>query len=354
MTSDPSPAPGAVAHGSSPGPFPVLPRSAIVLEPPTARLLYGEEGLAEIALTSDLLARIDVPSSLVDHLERLTQVEVFFTGWGCPRLDAAVLDKMPHLRAIFFAGGSIRGFISDAIWDRGLVVVNATAVNAIPVAEYSVATILFSLKQGWHYVGKQHRERRYPGPIIAAPGAYRATVGLISLGAIARLVRSRLRPSDLEVVAYDPLVSPADAAALGVSLVGLDELFRRSDVVSLHTPLLPETAGMITGTHFELLKPGATFINTARGRVVREAEMTAVLKRRPEITAVLDVLAAAEPAADHPLAQLPNVFLTPHIAGSLGRECQRMGESVLADYRRWRSGAPLHSQLRREQAAYLA
>jgi phosphoglycerate dehydrogenase-like enzyme len=332
----------------------VRPRSALVLEPATARLLYGEEGLGEIARMSELIARIDVPSSLAREVHQLAQVEVLFTGWGCPRLDETILDAAPNLRAIFFAGGSIRAFITEAVWARGLIVVNAAAVNAIPVAEYTLATILFSLKRGWHYIGRQHRERGCPGPIIASPGAYRSTIGLISLGAIARRVCDRLRTCDLEILACDPLVSATEAAALGVSLVGLDELFQRCDVVSLHTPLLPETEGMITGAHFEQMKPGSTFINTARGRIVREAEMTAVLERRPEVTAVLDVWAEAESSGNHPLFRLPNVFVTPHIAGSLGRECQRMGESVLADYRRWLRDEPLQAQVSRERAIHLA
>ncbi len=329
------------------------PRSALLLEPATAALLYGPEGLEEIRGTSELVVTIDDPARLALEPQLLADVEVLFTGWGCPRLDARVLAAAPRLQAVFFAGGTIRSWVSEAVWERNLVVVSAYTVNAIPVAEFTLAAILLSLKRTWHYLGQHKVTGAYPLPQLPAPGAYRSTIGLIALGAIGRLVRERLRPFDLEVLAFDPYASPATGVALGVTLVGLDELFRRSDVVSLHAPLLAATERMITGAHFELMRPGATFINTARGLLVREDEMARVFRARPDLTAVLDVLAQEPPPPDHPLVGLPNVFVTPHIAGSLGRECLRMGELVLDQYRKWLRGESLEDRLTRERAALL-
>jgi phosphoglycerate dehydrogenase-like enzyme len=144
------------------------------------------------------------------------------------------------------------------------------------------------------------------------------------------------------------------AAELGVELVDLDRLFAEADVVSLHTPWLPETEGLIAGRHFERLRPGATFINTARGAVVREPEMTAVLQRRPEVYAVLDVTWPEPPAAGSPLYTLPNVFLTPHMAGSMGPECRRMGRFMADELGRYLRGDSLLGEVTREAAARLA
>jgi phosphoglycerate dehydrogenase-like enzyme len=141
---------------------------------------------------------------------------------------------------------------------------------------------------------------------------------------------------------------------LGVKLTSLDDLFRLAQVVSLHTPWLPETEGLITGRHFRLMPPHSAFINTARGAVVREAEMIEVLRERPDITAVLDVTHPEPPQAESPLYTLPNVLLTPHIAGAMGGECRRLGESVLGELRRYLEGKPLVHQVRREQIALLA
>ncbi|MFQ9872123.1 MAG: NAD(P)-dependent oxidoreductase [Oscillospiraceae bacterium] len=118
---------------------------------------------------------------------------------------------------------------------------------------------------------------------------------------IARLVAQRLRTFDVKILAYDPFVTAEQAQELGVTLCSLQELFSRSDVVSLHTPWLKETENMITGEMFASMKQGATFINSARGAVIREPEMIEVLQRRPDLQAVLDVTYPEPPAQDSPL-----------------------------------------------------
>ncbi len=175
-----------------------------------------------------------------------------------------------------------------------------------------------------------------------------------SLGMIGRMVCERLRTFDLNLIAYDPFVSAEDAAALGVTLCGLDEIFQRADVVSLHTPWLPETVGMITGAHLAAMQPGATFINTARGDVVREQEMIEVLQQRPDLLAVLDVTYPEPPVAGSPFYTLPNVILTPHIAGSMDNECRRTGRIVVEELQRYLKGEPLRWSISRQQAAIMA
>jgi len=140
---------------------------------------------------------------------------------------------------------------------------------------------------------------------------------------------------------FDPFVSEAQAAELGAEKVSLEELFQRSDVVSIHTPSLPETRGMVTGTHIASMKPGATFINTSRGEVVCEDEMIAVLQQRDDLQAVLDVTTVEPPEPDSLLYTLPNVVLTPHIAGSVGSECRRMAQYMVDELERFVAGQPL-------------
>jgi phosphoglycerate dehydrogenase-like enzyme len=165
------------------------------------------------------------------------------------------------------------------------------------------------------------------------------------------MVAERLRHLPVEILAYDPVVPPAVAGQLGVRLCGLDEAFRRADVVSCHLPLLPATAGVIRGPHFAAMKPGAIFINTARGDVVAEAEMTAELQRRADLTALLDVIQDERPGATSPLFSLPNVWVTPHLAGSLGREQQMLGRLVADEVARYTAGQPLQHELTPETFA---
>jgi phosphoglycerate dehydrogenase-like enzyme len=185
-------------------------------------------------------------------------------------------------------------------------------------------------------------------------GGYQSSVGLISLGMVARHVCQLLKHFDINVLAYDPFVSPETASELNVTLCSLDEIFSKADVVSLHTPWLKETEGMITGRHFKLMKPYASFINTARGIVVRENEMIEVLKARPDLQAVIDTTWPEPPTSDSPLYTLPNVALTPHIAGSMDNECRRMGHMMVEELSRYLNNETLEWEITREKASRLA
>ena len=173
------------------------------------------------------------------------------------------------------------------------------------------------------------------------PGAYGSTVGLVSMGVIGRQVRERLRMLNVNVIAYDPFVSAEQAREYDIEMVALDEVFRRADVVSLHTPWLPETERLVTGALIASMKEGATLINTSRGAVIAEDEMISVLAMRPDLTAMLDVTHPEPPAPDSPLLRLPNVFLTPHIAGAMHNECRRLGRFMVDELRRYVNGEPL-------------
>lgn len=186
------------------------------------------------------------------------------------------------------------------------------------------------------------------------PGSYGSTVGIISLGQIGRRVCRLLEAFELEVLAYDPFAGSEAAKKLGVELTSLEDVFRRSDVVSLHTPWLKETEGLITGEHFRMMKEGAAFVNTARGAVIREEEMIEALKARPDVWVVLDVTWPEPPRPGSPLYALPNVVMTPHIGGPLDAECLRNGKFVLGELRRFLSGRPMQGAIDRRQAATLA
>jgi phosphoglycerate dehydrogenase-like enzyme len=311
--------------------------------------IYGERERAEIAGLVELVGPPQTAESVGQVPALLCETELLLSGWRLPRLDAEFLAGAPRLKAVFYAAGSVRGFVTDAVWERGIRVTSAAAVNAIPVSEYTLAAILFSLKHGWRLAREARRSRALP-PRNGLPGAFESTVGLISLGAVGRLVCDRLRPFDLRLLAYDPFVTAADAAEMGVELCSLEELFARSDVVSCHAPLVDDTRGLVTGAHLAAMKPGATFVNTARGAVVREPELVEVLARRPDLEAVLDVTDPEPPAPGSPLYTLPNVVLTPHIAGSVGHERRRLGSAIVEELRNYVSGLPLRWEVTRERA----
>jgi len=317
------------------------------------RMIYGPDQQAAIRSMVDIYAPPQTVSSLKQNPSVLRDAEVVFSGWGCPGMDAAFLAAAPKLQALFYGAGSVRGIVTDALWDRRIVVTSSYAANAVPVAEFCLATILFSLKLGWRHMGRIRSEKRWIER-MPMPGAYGSTVGLVSLGMIGRRTLELLRPFDVKIAVYSTSLTEERARTLDVRRCELDELFSVSDVVSLHTPNIPETQGMIRGQHFRRMHKDATFVNTARGAVVNEPEMIEVLKERQDLTAVLDVTNPEPPVAGSPLYELSNVVLTPHIAGSMFNECRRMGQYAVDECRRYLDGKPLQWQITRELAQRLA
>ena len=314
--------------------------------------VYGPVERRRLEALLPVPPRFHVGRTVRSHARELAEAEVIFSGWGMPPCDKEFLAAAPNLKAIFFAAGSVRGFVTEALWRRGIVVSSANRALSITVAEFAMAQILLSLKSMWRHVAETRAAKRPVHHRVA--GTYDGVVGLVSVGAIARHLLVLLRPFRFRVVVYDPFVSEEEARELGVEKVSLEDLFEIADVVSLHTPWLPETEGMIRGHHFARMKPGATFLNTARGAVVNEPEMIEVLTRRPDLYALLDVTWPDPAPPSSPLYVLPNVILTPHIAGAMGTECRRMGAMAIDEFERHQLGAPLLGQVREEMMATIA
>jgi phosphoglycerate dehydrogenase-like enzyme len=330
------------------------PKAVYLINQSDAPDVFGpEEHNALTEAVSFILPPME-PSEVIKRHDALREIEIIFSGWGAPCFDDQLLALMPNLRAVFHAAGSVKFMISDAFWARGISLSSAGQKNAIPVAEFAVSQIIFCLKHGWQRVAQYRKNRKYDRIVPNMPGAFHSTVGLLSLGHSGRLVAERLRPLDVKIIAYDPFVSLEVASALNVDLVSLETVFSTADVVSCHTPHLPQTNQMLRREHFQSMRPGATFINTARGAVAHEPELIEVLKKRPDVFAVLDVTDPEPPAFNSPLFALANVVLTPHIAGSLGHECRRLGRMAVDEYFRYASGQPLLGEVTAHELAIKA
>jgi phosphoglycerate dehydrogenase-like enzyme len=328
------------------------PRGIFILDPSYLDLIYSPDHQTSIRRIVDITDPPQSGSSILWNMDQLKDIEMIFSGWGAPVFTEEILDAAPSLKIVFYGAGSVRGIVTDEFWLRGIRIVSAWGANAVPVVEYTLAQIILCLKKA--YVHARITKENKTWQRLVVEGAYQSTVGIISLGMIGRMLVEKLRTYDLHILAHDPFVNPSDADQLGVELVTLDELFMRSDVVSLHTPWLPETEGMIRGKHFLLMKPGAAFINTARGAVVEETEMVDVLLGREDLFAVLDVTHPEPPESDSKLFDLPNVFLTPHIAGSMDRECWRMGQVIVDELGRYLEGKQMVYEITQEKAKNLA
>ncbi|WP_010676689.1 hydroxyacid dehydrogenase [Bacillus timonensis] len=308
--------------------------------------VYTPKVQQEISQYVDIMGEPLTTDNYQNQPDLLKEVEVIFSGWGAPVFNQSFLDKTPNLKAIFYAAGTMKTLLTDEVWRRGIKVTTANTANAIPVAEFTISEILFSLKNGWKLSRQLKQEKTYTNGVFQPMiGIYQSTVGIISLSQVGRKVVDLLHHFDIEVLAYDPFVGEEEASHLHVKLCSLEDIFKLSDVVSLHTPLLPSTKGMITGDHFRSMKENATFINTARGEIVRENEMIEVLQDRSDIMALLDVTFPEPPTEDSLLYTLPNVMLTPHIAGSAGSERARLGAFMLEEVKRYTAGEALQYEI---------
>jgi phosphoglycerate dehydrogenase-like enzyme len=285
------------------------------------------------------------PDDHLSHAARplLAQAEVIITGWGTSVIGPDVLAAAPRLRGIVHTGGSVRAHVTKDCYARGIVVSSQAWANALPVAEYSLAMILLAAK-GTFRAQRHYRSCRVAYDVQAelpSYGAFGLQVGIIGASSIGRRVIELLAPFDLKIALADPTVTLPEAEALGVELMGLDDLMATSAVTSLHAPWLPSTQGMIGATQLALMPDGATLINTARGALVDEAALIAKLQGG-RVDAILDVTWPEVPDPSSPLWDLPNLFLTPHIAGSAGNELRRLGASAVRETERVLRGEPLH------------
>ncbi|MEU6105095.1 hydroxyacid dehydrogenase [Streptomyces flaveolus] len=271
----------------------------------------------------------------------LSEAEVLISCWGCPPLTEEVLARAPRLRAVIHAAGSVKHHITDACWRRGISVTSAASANAVPVAEYTVAFVLLAGKDLLRMRDDYRRRRADHDWQTAYEGAgnYHRTVGVVGASRIGRRVLELLRPHDLELLLHDPYLLPGEAERLGARAVGLDELCVRSDVVSVHAPELPVTHHLMSRERLASMRTGATLINTSRGSLVDQEALTEELVSG-RLDAVLDVTVPEVLPPDSPLYELPNVVLTPHVAGSLGTELHRMAAAAADELERYVAGRP--------------
>ena len=323
------------------------PPAALVMFPGLTDQVIAPTARARLELAVDLVAptAFASPGDLTGSVG--STVAVLITGWGCPRLDGPVLDALPALRMVAHAAGTVRPIVSEALWDRGVVVTSAAAANAVPVAEFTFAAIVMILKDVFA-VRDRHRTVRGREPVVdhTRMGTLGRTIGIVGASMIGRLVIERLRTLDVDVVVADPYLDDEEAAELGVRRVGLDDLLAVSDVVSLHAPLLDDTRHMIGAAQLARMADGAWLVNTARGGLVDTEALTAeVVSGR--LRTFVDTPDPEPLPADSPLYDHEGAVLTPHIAGSLGTEVSRMGDLAVTEVERFVTTLPpLHPVVR--------
>lgn len=275
---------------------------------------------------------------VISNPEQYKDVVYIFSTWYMPSFtESDVKELFPSLRALFYSAGSVKYF-AEPFLKNGVRVFSSARANGISVAEFVAAQVVlankgyFQAQQSnksvfWRFAFKRakvYAEHR--------PGNYNAKVGLIGCGAVGAEVVRLLKPYRVEILVHDPYLSDARCADLGVKNVTLQTLFESCDVISNHLPDIPSTRGIINYDLLKRMKDYSTFINTGRGAQVIEQDLSRLLRERSTICALLDVVQHEVLKPWSSLLRRKNVFISPHIAGSVGNETLRMVEHSLKAY----------------------
>lgn len=315
---------------------------AVLLAPDMRRKILSDDAERALAGMAEIRSAGDEKLTEGRLAELLDGAKACVTGWGTPPLTDALLARCPSLGLVAHTAGSVRRLVSNQAIEAGLNVSHSAIHIAEAVAEFVLAEILLHLRRpdrhdegmkagtAWFDLRSEHL-----GQLLGA-----RHVGLVGAGYVGRLVIALLRPFGCRISVYDPFLTAARAAELGVESTSLDSLLSDCDIVSLHAPVLPETHGMIGAAQLARLRDGCFFINTARAILVDEAALLAEL-RTGRFAAMLDVFSQEPLPLDHPFRKLPNLRLAPHAAGHTADTYHRQGATMIAEVGRFLKGEPL-------------
>ncbi|MBS3848689.1 hydroxyacid dehydrogenase [Devosia sp. BSSL-BM10] len=325
---------------------PARPKLVFAMNQGLVPRIFGAEQWVRLQAVADVLSPVSYTDfNTPEAAELLKQAEIIVGAWGAPALDQDLLEKAPNLRLVAYAAASIRAITTPAFWRAGIPITSAVAAMAVPVAEFTYAAIIMTGKDVINIrdINRQQRGAQGFGSRIGLDvshlGNYGRRIGIVGASRIGRLVIAMLVRSGYAVAVYDPFASPADVEKMGAQAMGLDQLLEWSHTVSLHAPILPETRHMIGARELGLMRDNAVLINTARGWLVDHDALLAELQRG-RIRAWIDTPDPEPFPPDSPFYDLPNLVLTPHIAGTMGNELHSLAEAAINEIERFVAGLP--------------
>lgn len=286
--------------------------------------------------------------------------DALVTGWGTPNLSEAVFENADKLKMIAHSAGSVKGFLQKVVVDkyiipRSIIVFSANSAIAFNVAESTIGLMIMVSRRFMDHALFIRQTDRWRDPNVPYNGLYLmgSTVGIVSASKVGRNVIELLKPFKVNILVYDPYLSDWEAGRLGVYKTELDDLFAKSDFVSLHAPSIPETYHLIGEKQLKLLRDGATLVNTSRGSVIDHDALYAEAKTG-RILVALDVTDPEPLPPDNPLRKLPNVILTPHISGAGFYGYYMIGTTTLQALEDFFAGKPVEGAVDFSKYALLA
>ncbi len=330
-------------------------RVLVSIPEPLRSRLFSEDTLAKLRALGRITFNEDGRNWSGEELARhLPGQDVLLASWGVARLSPEVLASADRLRLVAYAAGSVKGFVSEALFERGIAVTHAAARIADSVAEMTLLLALLGLRRAHEFDRRMKAGEPWPKDLGAKTFEIRGKrVGLLGMGYVGRRAARLFQAVGAEVWCYDPYLSEDAAKALGVHKAALDDLLRTCPIISVHLPITEETHHLLGVRELALLQDGALFINTARAWAVDGEALLRELETG-RFWAALDVFDEEPLPADSPLRRLGNVLLTPHIAGQTVDAYYGLGECMVDEIERFITGQPLQYLIRPEALAHMA
>lgn len=309
-------------------------RRPIVLVLPSGDLLkslFPDEVCGELAKFAD--ARYNDLGRDLTHeelMERVADADACITSWGSPQFTEEVVAAAPHLKIIAHAAGTVKPYVTEAVFARGIIVVGAAPAIARYVGEMALALTLASLRRLIGYDRSLKDDRGWRSPGVPLPETlFEQRLGLVGFGVTAREFAAVLKPFRVELLCYDPHVEAGAIEAAGGRPASLEEILSTCKVISVHAASLPSTKHLLDAERLRMIPDGAVLVNTARGSVIDTVALVKELKTG-RFSAALDVFDPEEPLpSDHALRDLPNVILTPHVSGPVGGRRSDLGRHAV-------------------------
>lgn len=324
---------------------------AMLMDRNTRSQVLDEETLRRFSSLGEIAVN-ETDQNEPENAKKIIQgADIAVTSWGSPAMTEELLAQAPGLKLVLHAAGSVKPIVTDEMYARGIRIVSSACVLSSGVSETALGLTIaccknfFALNQeirqgGWSHTG--------------VTDLYGITVGIIGFGIAGSHFAELLSGFTVKVISFDLYVPEERMAALGAEKVSLEELLRRSDVVSLHAPSIDDTYHMINKDTLNQMKDGAILINTARGSLIDEEALIQALEQGKLKYACLDVTDPEPPAADSKLRTLPNCILTPHLAGQAGNGLRKIGLHCCQELERFLEKKPLTAEVTKDMLEKMA
>lgn len=326
---------------------------AMILSCAMRKRLFSEKAMENLQPFGEVVVNETDDTGAEQVKKVIAGADIAVTSWGSQPLTGDILAAAPGLKLVVHAAGSVKPIVSDELWVKGVRVTGSPKPLGEGVAETALGLSIAASKNvfrlskniaagGWAEGKDDIRE------------LFDITVGVVGAGWAGKHYIRLMRNFGVEILMYDPFISAEKAAELGAIKTDFEELLKKSDIVSIHAPSIPETYHMFNADTLALMKKDAVLVNTARGSLIDEAALYAYMTAGNLKYACLDVTDPEPPAADHPLRSLPNVIFTPHLAGLVNNGQRRIGIHTGREIAKFLAGERMDCEVTQEMLKTMA